>query len=161
MNVHLEGVSFPAAQFLDGEVRAAIDVQGHCTPSSEGVAADVGFFVVKEAEQSSIVGSLFNSGVDVVGRDVLPSNVEGVGVTVDGHCLVIVSGGHDVVHPAGQGFDGAVVGLGAVNMHYLSFGAVLLVGDADGGIHSLVEGRERGVIGDVFTLGISESDAVD
>ena len=124
------------------------------------MAAHIGVFVAKEADQSRVSGASFDSGVDVICCDVLPGDVEGVRVAVDGDSLVVVASGHDVVDSSSQGFDRAVDGLGAINVNNLAFGAVLLIGDADGGVDSLVEGFQWGVIGDALAVGISKGNAV-
>ena len=136
-------------------------MERHGSPCSEGVAADVGAFIAKQSVQSVGFGPLLEGGVDVVGRDGLPSHVQWVGVRVDGHGLVVVSGRHDVVDSPGQRFDGAVDGLGAFNVDVLSFGSILLVGDANSGIDCLVKLFQGRGIGDLVTVGVSEGDVVD
>ena len=133
-------------------------MEGHGSAGSEGVTADVGLFVVVELVEAMAVGAVFEGVVDVASRDSLPCHTSGIGVFVDVNSFVVASSGHDVMDATGKGFDGTVHQFGALLVECLTFCSVLLVGDADGGIHSLVEGRQRGVIGDVFTLGISESD---
>ncbi len=161
MDIHFECVTFPAAQFADGEVSFTVKVESHGAPCPEGVAADIGAFIAKQGVQSVGFGTLLEGGVDVVGGDGLPSHVQWVGVRVDGHGLVVVASGHDVVDSPGERFDGAVDCLGAFNVDVLAFSSVLLVGDADSGIDCLVKLFQGQGIGDFVTVGVSEGDVVD
>ena len=49
MNIHFECVTFPAAQFVDGEVSFTVKVESHGAPCPEGVAADIEVFVAEVA----------------------------------------------------------------------------------------------------------------
>ena len=70
------------------------------------MTADVGLFVVVELVETMAIGTLFERVVDVVGRDCLPSDMRGIGVTVDVNSFVFVSGGHDMVDSAARDLMG-------------------------------------------------------
>ena len=83
-------------------------MEGHGSTSSEGVTADVRFFVVVELVETMAVGALLERVVDVVCRDGLPGDVCGIGMFEDVDSFVVASSGHDVVDSSGEGFDGTV-----------------------------------------------------
>ena len=64
MDAHEEGIGLPAAQFLDRHGCDAIDVHGHGSSSSEGVATDVARSVAQSAE-AKVISRSFDGSVDV------------------------------------------------------------------------------------------------
>lgn len=68
MDVHEKGVGLPPAHFADGVGINAIEMHGHRSASSEGMAAHISFSVAKLVE-ANFTGSLLESGVDVLSSD--------------------------------------------------------------------------------------------
>ena len=89
------------------------------------MAADVVAGVAQVIE-ANVVGSSFEGCVDVGRCDCFPKAAGGLS-TVGKGCAGRALMGHDVVDSSGQGFDGAVLSLGAFHMDALAFDAVFLV----------------------------------
>lgn len=70
MYVHEEGFGFPAALFLDGFSGDPIEMHGHGSSRSEGVAADIAT-VIAEVKQSNFFGSRLEGFVDLLLVNVL------------------------------------------------------------------------------------------
>ena len=155
MDVLQEGGGFPAAKFLDGLGICTVQVEGHGSTGSEGVAADVRGFIAPSVE-ANVTSGLFQQTVDVVGCDGPVTGVEGMFDTVDG-CVPGATIGQNVVHSSSQGFDGTVHCLGAVLGDALTFSAILLAGNDNGCCCGLVELVQGCSVGD-DVLSLPESD---
>jgi hypothetical protein len=96
MDIHEESVGLPSAHFLDGDGVTAIEVHGHRTSSTEGVAADIRFGISKGVE-ASFVGGCFESSIDVVSGDLAPGAIERV-LIVENASSWVASVCDDVIH---------------------------------------------------------------
>ena len=100
MDVHSEGVRFPASHFHDGFCVSAGQMEGHGAPSSEGVTADIGRFTTT-VEQTSGMGGKSDGVVNVVRGHKAGLEEEWVFDPVD-WALLGAEVLHDVVHAAGE-----------------------------------------------------------
>jgi len=82
--------------------------------------------------------------------------VEGIVAGKDGLGLVAIAVGHDVVHAAGKRLDGTEMIASAFLVDGLSFDTILLIWDFEGGIAGGAQHLERGGVGDVMPLVVSE-----
>ena len=131
-------------------------MHGHGSTSSERVAADVvpGVAQVVEAD---VVGCCFEGCVDVGGCDCFPKAAGGLSVVGEG-CAGRALMRHDVVDSAGQGFDGAVLCLGAFHMYALAFDSIFLVVDAECSFGCCEQLWQRCCIWYEASSGVSKSD---
>ena len=137
MDVHEEGVRLPAPHFANCLGANAIEVHGHCSTGSEGVAADIILGVAKIV-QPNVSSCLLEVGVDVVSCDLTEGDTEWV-VEIEN-----ASGGgsrvaKNVVYSASKGLDGAVDGASTFLMDTFTFDAILLVRHTDGSFSSREE----------------------
>ena len=83
MDVHGERVGLPPSHFLNGEGVNAVEVHGHGSPGSKGVAADI-VRCVAELVEANVSGGSFESVVDLVRSHLSPCGKHWVFVVVDG-----------------------------------------------------------------------------
>jgi hypothetical protein len=69
MNVHEESIRAPSAHLPDLDIRATIEMHGHCSTSSKRMATDITFLIAK-VKQAKAFGSMLESFVDVSVGDI-------------------------------------------------------------------------------------------
>ena len=159
MDVHEKGIRLPASNFLDGDGVNTIQVHGHRSTCTEGMTADIIWFVAKVVK-TNLFGRLLQSLVDVVCCNLLPCCKHGVTVVEDsGFCIAPIL--KDVMDTPCQRFDGTVVIARALLVYALAFDAILLIWNADGCFVGCVEDMKWGGAGDKTAFFGSEGDIFD
>ena len=129
MDVHEEGVGGPSSLFSDGVAVSSVEFHGHGTTGPEGVAAHESSGEAGGFEAQGLDG-VFDVGVDVGGADVFCLLLCIVGAK---GCGDVGGVAQDMGNSAGERCNGGVLGGCAPVVDDLAFGAILLVGDGEGG----------------------------